>query len=182
MCRKERHQPPPLTTFPPRSSLLLPARRVGRGAAVGLFGIALIEPTVAACAAIGPPPFNALLNYGIYNGPPNTAYDIYIQPNNISPVGTFLKVTTVTTNAQGNADITLTTLAPFSVVAPPSYPTSVLFNVVPAGAPPQQAFLADTATLAAGSLGTVTCLNGQNPPGVTSVQAKATAPRRGRRP
>jgi hypothetical protein len=153
----------------------------GPRAALGLFGFALIEPTLAACGGVGQPQFNALLNYGIYNGPPNTVYDVYVQPNNISPTGTFLKAATVTTNAQGNADVTLTILAPFSVVAPASYPTSVLAHVVPAGAPPQQVFLMATATPAANTLGAVPCPNGQNPPGVTATSVKATAQRRNRR-
>lgn len=154
----------------------------GPRAAIGLFGFVLIEPTLAACGGIGPPQFNALLNYGIYNGPPNTTYDVYIQPKNITPAGTFLKVATVTTNAQGNADITLTTTVPYSVVAPPSYTASMIVNIVPAGAAPQAAFLTDTATFTDGSLAGVTCPNGQPPPGVTAQQAKVAAQRRGRRP
>ena len=89
--------------------------------------------------------FTDYVDVGIFNGTPGTAFDIYLQPNG---TGTFTRVTTVTTNAQGNitafVPVTLTGVAAAS---------SFTVNAVLAGASSTPAVL--TRTVASTSVTTI---------------------------
>jgi len=94
------------------------------------------EQTSATVAGVAN--FTDYVDVGIFNGTPSTAFDIYLQPNS---TGAFTRVTTVTTNAQGNisvfAPVTLTGVAAAN---------SFTVNAVLAGAAPTSAVFTRTVT------------------------------------
>jgi hypothetical protein len=120
--------------------------------------IAFNVPTAAACAVGGAPTdWQVFVDASVLNASPNTALDFYAQVNG---AGAFQLVGHGTTNGQGNVLV----IAPiaFTGVAP----TSVVVNVVPAGAGATPAGF--TATAGGGTLTTTIC----PPPGVTGANAR----------
>ncbi|GEM_PF-4851032 len=69
------------------------------------------------------------------------ALDIYISPNNASPVGDFTLLGSVTTDGQGRARFAGSVTVTTQTATPP---TSVTFNVVDQGDPPQAALSSKT--------------------------------------
>jgi hypothetical protein len=66
--------------------------------------------------------------------PPNTSFDLYVSPNNITPVGTFLKVGSFTTDAAGAG---VAGAGPFFYTRTAAPTTSIVVNIVPIEAPAQ---------------------------------------------
>lgn len=111
-------------------------------------GLVVQEPTVTACQ-VGP--LNQFVEYidvAIVKGSPNTAYDFYVQPNTL---GAPVKVTTATTNANGN----VTVFAPTPSAVTTTTPTSVVVTAVLAGGSPSTPAFTLTATGA--TLTTIAC-------------------------
>lgn len=134
---------PSATTFTTTLVSLLACTAGGPRAAATFLGQIFQEPTAATCAAGNPPSYSELVDIGLFNGPANTAYDIYVQPNTITPAGTLVKVGTFTTNAQGN----LTVVTPVVITTTATgAPTTVVVSAVLAGAPPQSPAFSFTAT------------------------------------
>lgn len=103
--------------------------------------------------------YTVTLDVAVQNTAPSTSYDVYYQPNNAAPAG-FAKAGTFTTNAAGN----ITQLFTVTVnTATPTPPSSIVINVVPAGAaatPPTF-----TRTLSGSGIVNVACFPGVTPTG-----------------
>lgn len=114
---------PPTNAAATRVSTLVTALACAAGgprATASLIGFIVQETT-------GMGQLNDFVDAGLFNVTPNTAYDLFIQPNG---TGTPIRVTTVTTNAAGNS----TTITPVMVSGPAA--TSVQLIAVLAGASP----------------------------------------------
>ncbi len=117
-------------------------------------------PTGAACTAGGTiTSYQVFVDAAILNATPNTAYDIYAQVNG---TGAFQKVTSGTTNAQGN--VTVIAAIGFTGAAP----SSVVVNAVVAGASASPAVFTGTAS------GATLITNLCPPAGITAANATST--------
>ncbi len=116
---------PPAATF---TSTLVAALAPVNGARgpVRFVGLVVQEPTAAACQ-VGPlNQFTEYVDVAILNALPNATYTIAVQSNqHTAPV----VVTTVTTNADGNATLFAGVVTPVVVATP----TAVVVTAVPAG-------------------------------------------------
>ncbi|MHB8646968.1 MAG: hypothetical protein ACYDAR_14355, partial [Thermomicrobiales bacterium] len=111
-----------------------------------LAAIVVQEPTVQACQ-VGPlNRYNEYVDAALLNATPNTAYDIYAQPNTL---GAPVKVTTATTNAQGNVTVLMPVLMA-TVTA-----SAVVVSVVLAGGSPSAPLL--TTMVSGANLTTIPC-------------------------
>jgi len=105
--------------------------------AASLLGLVIQEQTTAPVGGVAN--ITDIVDVGIFNSSAvNTAFDIYIQPNG---TGAFTRVTTATTNAQGN----VTAVVPITLTGT-TLATTFVLNVVPTGAAPTAAVLTTTLT------------------------------------
>ncbi len=127
---------PPAATFTSALVAALAPTGTGGQPPASFVGLVVQEPTVAACQ-VGPlTSFNETIDVALLNGPANTAYDFYVQPNTL---GAPVKVATATTNARGNATVFAQTPTPITSAAAPS--SAVVTAVLAGGAPTAAAFV-----------------------------------------
>ncbi len=107
-----------------------------------------------------PTQYQEYLDVAIINGPKNTPFDFYVQPNG---VGAPVKVTTKTTTADGHA----TVFAASTPITSAAAPTSVAVVAVLAGGSPAAPVFTFTAT--GGSLTALSCVDVTSNTGGTSV-------------
>lgn len=130
---------PPAATF--TSSLVAALGPVnGARGPVRFVGLVVQEPTAAACQPGPPGQFTEYVDVAILNAPPNATYTIAVQSNrHTAPV----VVTTVTTNADGNATLFAGVVTPVVVATP----TAVVVTAVPTGGGATLTLTASGATL-----------------------------------
>ncbi len=108
----------PAATFPSTLVSQLTCQAGGPRGPFAFIGNVFQEPTAANCGGTAANQFRDVLDVGAFNGPANTSYDIYAQPNG----GSAVKIGTFTTNPQGNVTI----VAPVTVTTGGGASTSVV--------------------------------------------------------